>query len=124
MLTAGASLVLSAKQLINRNGIEMGTKALENVQWGSAVDNVGSDTLSWLIYITCVWGNVASIGLAGGIKLDLTVMPSILRGVSLLGINSVEMPIPVRTQGWKLLSTDLKPTKLVIISLATIEFKD
>ncbi|MBA6291144.1 oxidoreductase [Colwellia sp. MB3u-70] len=115
---------LGASQLINRNEIEMGTKPLENAQWGGAVDNVGGDTLSWLTRTTCVWGNIASIGLAGGIKLDSTVMPFILRGVSLLGINSVEMPISVRTQGWQRLSTDLKPTKLALISPTTIEFKD
>jgi acrylyl-CoA reductase (NADPH) len=115
---------LGASQLINRNDIEMGTKPLENAQWGGAIDNVGGDTLSWLTRTTCVWGNIASIGLAGGIKLDSTVMPFILRGVSILGINSVEMPISVRTQGWQRLSTDLKPTKLALISPTTIEFKD
>jgi acrylyl-CoA reductase (NADPH) len=115
---------LGASQLINRNDIEMGTKPLENAQWGGAVDNVGGETLSWLTRTTCVWGNIAAIGLAGGIKLDSTVMPFILRGVSILGINSVEMPISVRTQGWQRLSTDLKPTKLALISPTTIEFKD
>ena len=115
---------LGASQLINRHDIEMGSKPLENAQWGGAVDNVGGDTLAWLTRTTNVWGNIASIGLAGGFKLESTVMPFILRGVSLLGINSVEMPLSVREQGWKRLSSDLKPSKLALISPATINFAD
>jgi len=115
---------LGASKLINRHDFELGTKPLEAAQWGGAIDNVGGETLSWLTRTTNVWGNIASIGLAGGIKLDSTVMPFILRGVSLLGINSVEMPLSVRTQGWKRLATDLKPTKLDLISPTTIPFTD
>jgi len=115
---------LGATTLINRHDIDMGSKPLENAQWGGAIDNVGGETLSWLTRTTNVWGNIASIGLAGGINLDSTVMPFILRGVSLLGINSVEMPLSVRTQGWKRLATDLKPTKLDLISPTTILFAD
>jgi len=113
---------LGASKLMNRHDIDMGSKPLENAQWGGAVDNVGGDTLAWLTRTTNVWGNIASIGLAGGFKLESTVMPFILRGVSLLGINSVEMPIPVREQGWKRLSTDLKPTQLGLIAPTTIDF--
>ena len=115
---------LGANRLINRNDIEMGTKPLENAQWGGAVDNVGGDTLAWLTRTTNVWGNIASIGLAGGFKLESTVMPFILRGVSLLGINSVEMPLSVRTQGWKRLASDLKPSQLALIAPTTIKFSD
>ncbi|MCO4798797.1 MAG: oxidoreductase [Colwelliaceae bacterium] len=115
---------LGASSLINRNDIEMGSKPLESMQWGGAVDNVGGDTLGWLTRTTNIWGNIASIGLAGGIKLESTVMPFILRGVSLLGINSVEMPISVRTKAWKRLATDLKPSKLNIIAPTTIQFSD
>jgi acrylyl-CoA reductase (NADPH) len=115
---------LGATKLISRHDIEMGSKPLENAQWGGAVDSVGGETLAWLTRTTHVWGNIASIGLAGGFKLETTVMPFILRGVSLLGINSVEMPLSVRTQAWKRLATDLKPTKLELISPTTIEFRD
>lgn len=115
---------LGASKLINRHDIDMGTKPLESMQWGGAIDNVGGETLSWLTRTTCIWGNIASIGLAGGIKLDSTVMPFILRGVSLLGINSVEMPLSVRAQGWKRLATDLKPTKLDLIAPTTIAFSE
>ena len=115
---------LGAVDLINRNDIEMGTKPLENAQWGGAVDNVGGDTLAWLTRTTNVWGNIASIGLAGGFKLESTVMPFILRGVSLLGINSVEMPLSVRAQAWKRLASDLKPSQLALIAPTTIKFAD
>jgi NADPH2:quinone reductase len=115
---------LGASKLINRHDIEMGSKPLENAQWGGAIDNVGGDTLGWLTRTTNVWGNIASIGLAGGFKLESTVMPFILRGVSLLGINSVEMPLSVRAQGWKRLASDLKPSKLDLIAPTTIEFAD
>lgn len=115
---------LGASKLINRHDIEMGSKPLENAQWGGAIDNVGGETLAWLTRTTNVWGNIASIGLAGGYKLESTVMPFILRGVSILGINSVEMPLSVRSQGWKRLATDLKPTKLDLISPTTIKFSE
>jgi NADPH2:quinone reductase len=113
---------LGATKFINRHELDMGGKPLENAQWGGAIDNVGGETLSWLTRTTNVWGNIASIGLAGGIKLDSTVMPFILRGVSLLGINSVEMPISVRTQAWERLASDLKPSKMALISPITIPF--
>lgn len=115
---------LGASRLLNRHEVDMGSKPLENAQWGGAIDNVGGDTLSWLTRTTNVWGNIASIGLAGGIKLDSTVMPFILRGVSLLGINSVEMPTYVRTKAWQRLATDLKPSKLNVIAPTTIKFND
>lgn len=115
---------LGASKIINRHDINMGCKPLENSQWGGAIDNVGGETLGWLTRTTHIWGNIASIGLAGGIKLDSTVMPFILRGVSLLGINSVEMPLSVRTQAWKRLASDLKPSKLDLIAPTTIKFAD
>jgi len=113
---------LGAASIINRHDLDMGSKPLENAQWGGAIDNVGGETLSWLTRTVNVWGNIASIGLAGGIQLDSTVMPFILRGVSLLGINSVEMPLSVRMQAWERLAGDLKPTKLSLISPTTIPF--
>ena len=115
---------LGASKLISRHSLEMGAKPLENAQWGGAVDNVGGDTLAWLTRTTHVWGNIASIGLAGGHKLETTVMPFILRGVSLLGINSVEMPLSVRARAWQRLASDLKPSKLALISPTTIKFAD
>jgi NADPH2:quinone reductase len=70
------------------------------------------------------WGNIASIGLAGSHKLETTVMPFILRGVSLLGINSSAMPRDVRLGIWKRLASDLKPRHLDRIVTETIPFDE
>jgi NADPH2:quinone reductase len=107
---------LGASGLLNRKELEMGTKPLENAQWGGAVDSVGGETLAWLTRTTNVWGNIASVGLAGGFKLETTVMPFILRGVSLLGINSVECPQYVRERAWSRLAGDLRPRHLDTIA--------
>lgn len=93
-------------------------------EWSGAVDNVGGETLGWLTRTVQPWGSIASIGNASGIKLETTVMPFILRGVSLLGINSIEMPSSLRNKAWKRLSEDLKPAHLNLIAPRTIDFAD
>jgi len=115
---------LGATDFVNRHELEMGTRPLEKGLWGGAVDNVGGETLSWLTRTVKPWGNVASIGNASGIKLETTVMPFILRGVSLLGINSIEMPESLRHQAWQRLADDLRPAHLDLIVPRTIEFDD
>ncbi len=114
---------LGASEVIDRHSLEMGTRPLESAQWGGAVDNVGGDTLSWLTRTVGPWGNIASIGLAGGIGLSSTVMPFIIRGVSLLGINSIEMPRQVRDKAWERLNGDLKPN-LDLIVKSVIDFDE
>ena len=116
---------LGASQLLLRNEIDMsGKKPMEKAQWGGAIDNVGGETLAWLTRTVVPWGNIASIGLAGGVTLETTVMPFILRGVSLLGINSIEMPLSVRDRAWQRLASDLKPSQLSLIAPRTITFDD
>ncbi len=115
---------LGANEIINRHDLEMGTKPMENALWGGAIDNVGGDTLGWLTRTVKPWGNIASIGLAGGYKLETTVMPFILRGVSLLGINSVECLPSMRKNAWLRVSTDLKPKHLDKIVTREIELVD
>ncbi len=114
---------LGATDIVDRHTVEMGTRPLESAVWGGAVDNVGGDTLNWLTRTVRPWGNIASIGLAGGIGLNSTVMPFIIRGVSLLGINSIEMPREVRDLAWQRLSGDLSP-KLDSIVKSVVEFDD
>lgn len=87
-------------------------RPLERARWGGAIDNVGGDLLGWLTRTVRPWGSIASIGLAGGTALHTTVMPFILRGVSLVGINSVEVPRALRLHIWQRLATDLKPANL------------
>ena len=115
---------LGASRLLDRHTLEMGDRPLERAEWGGAVDNVGGDTLGWLTRTVKPWGNIGSVGLAGGVKLSTTVMPFILRGVSLLGINSLEMPREVRDNAWERMCTDLKPKNMDAIVRQVIDFDD
>jgi len=103
---------IGATEIVNRHELEMGTRPMEKALWGGAVDNVGGDTLAWLTRTVKPWGNIASIGLAGGYKLETTVMPFILRGVSLLGVNSVDCTPTMRENIWRRVASDLKPKHL------------
>jgi acrylyl-CoA reductase (NADPH) len=110
----GAHIVQTPAQL------ELGTRPLETVRFGGAVDNVGGKTLSAILAHTQLWGNVASIGLAEGPELNATVMPFILRGVSLLGTSSNNTPMDVRLQIWKKLANEWKPKKLSELVTKTV----
>ncbi|MBW9257641.1 MAG: oxidoreductase [Candidatus Thiodiazotropha sp. (ex. Lucinisca nassula)] len=103
---------LGAQEVLGRDKIPPAHHALERTHWGGAVDNVGGAMLSSIACKIKPWGSIASIGLAGGHELNTTVMPFILRGVSLLGIDSAGCPSPVRTEIWQRLATDLKPRHL------------
>ena len=103
---------LGADEVVSRQGLDLGKKPLEAGLWGGAVDNLGGDTLAWLTRTVKPWGNIASIGLAQSHELTTTVMPFILRGVSLLGIHSVECPRAWREDIWKHLASDWKPRHL------------
>ena len=103
---------LGARDVLSRATLEMGTRPLEKARWAGAVDAVGGDMLAWLTRTTDHWGGIASSGLTGGVDLHTTVMPFILRGVSLIGIDSVGCPMEIRTEVWRRLATDMKPGAL------------
>jgi len=103
---------LGAREVQLLSGMKLGTRPLEKAIWGGAVDSLGGDVLAWLTRTTVPLGNIASIGLAAGVELSTTVMPFILRGVCLLGINSVEAPRALRATVWQRLGADLKPAHL------------
>ena len=113
---------IGAARIISRDALTMGTRPLEEGLWAGAIDNVGGDILAWLTRTTQPWGNIASIGMAASHELKTTVMPFILRGVSLLGINSVLTPRALRLDVWRRLATDLKPRHLDRIVTQTIDF--
>lgn len=113
---------LGAKRILRRQEIDLGKRPMEAAQWAGAIDNVGGELLTWLTRTVDSWGNIASIGLAGSHKLETTVMPFILRGVSLLGINSSATPRDVRLVVWKRLATDLKPRNFDKFVTRTIGF--
>lgn len=115
---------IGADEVLARQGLDLGTRALESARFGGAIDNLGGDFLTWLTRTTDFWGNIASIGLAAGPELRTTVMPFILRGVSLIGINSSATPRPWRLEVWKRIGTDLKPKHLKEIVTRTIDFAD
>ncbi len=100
---------LGAREVLLRDQLQLGTRPLEKSLWAGAVDPVGGALLSWLTRSMMNNGCIANSGLAGGVELHTTVMPFILRGVSLLGIDSVNCPMGVREHLWQRLVTDLKP---------------
>ena len=103
---------LGAREVLSRTTLTMGTRPLEASRWAGAIDAVGGDLLAWLTRTTNYWGGIASTGLTGGVELRTTVMPFILRGVSLIGIDSAMCPMPVRADVWRRLATDMKPVDL------------
>ncbi len=115
---------LGAASVLLRSEIDYGQRPLESIQWAGAIDNVGGEMLTWLTRTTGWWGNIASIGLAGSHELHTTVMPFILRGVNLLGINSMATPRKVRLAVWKRIATDLKPVRLNQIASKAISFDE
>jgi len=115
---------LGAAEILLRDDIDYGKRPLEAARWAGAVDNLGGETLSWLIRTTDWWGSIASIGLAQGYKLEATVMPFILRGINLLGINSVKTPREPRLAVWARLASDLRPRNLDSIATRTVGLDD
>lgn len=103
---------LGADEVIDRTTLDLGSKPLEKAVWGGAVDNLGGTTLTYLTRTVRPWGNIACIGLAESPALNTTVMPLILRAVSLLGINSVEVPDSWRQALWEKLGGDWKPQNI------------
>ena len=114
---------LGASSILLRGEIDYGSRPLERIQWQGAIDNVGGDMLTWLTRSVGWWGNIASIGLAGSHELHTTVMPFILRGVNLLGINSMATPRALRLKVWSRIAKDLKPTQLRLIAGETVAFE-
>jgi NADPH2:quinone reductase len=103
---------VGAADVLSRHSLQMGTRPLEKTLWAGAVDVVGGDTLAWLTRTMMYNGAIASSGLTGGTELKTTVLPFILRGVKLLGIDSAMCPMSTRIDVWRRLATDIKPPHL------------
>jgi acrylyl-CoA reductase (NADPH) len=103
---------LGAAEILSRKDLVMGNRPLEKAQWAGALDSVGGETLAWLTRTMQQNGAIASFGNAGGIELHTTVLPFILRGVKLLGVDSAATAMPLRSQIWQRLATDLRPKSL------------
>ena len=115
---------LGAARILRRQEINLGSKPMERVLWAGAIDSVGGDLLTWLTRTVDLWGNIASIGLAGSAELKTTVMPFILRGVNLLGINSVFTPRATRLAVWGRIADDLRPARLDRICTKVVPFAE
>lgn len=116
--------VLGTKEIRSRQDLEMGKRPLEKAIWGGAIDNLGGDMLAWFTRTVVPLGNIASIGLAAGHDLNTTVMPFILRGVNLLGINSSHCPRDVRLHVWERLAGDMRPRHLNEIVTETVSLDE
>lgn len=115
---------LGAAQVLLSSETDFGKRPMEKALWAGAIDNVGGEALTWLTRTVGWWGNIASIGNAASAELDASVFPFILRGINLLGINSMATPMPLRQQVWQRLATDLKPEQLELIASREIAFAD
>jgi len=115
---------IGASDVIHRDTLDLEKiKPLARETWAGAVDNLGGDMLAWMASSVKVGGAIASIGLASSFKLNTTVMPFILRGVSLLGIDSVNAEMTIRQRVWERLASDMKPQHINQI-VSQIEFDE
>jgi acrylyl-CoA reductase (NADPH) len=103
---------LGASGILSRDEVTVAGRPLESERWAGAVDAVGGATLPYVLRTLRNGAAVASSGNAGGATLETTVFPFILRGVALLGMDSVNMPIARRRELWDRLATDLRPREL------------
>lgn len=103
---------LGARQCISRANLYWGQRPLEAATWAGAVDNVGGDMLAGLSRVIKPYGNIASCGLTQSAELHTTVMPFIIRGVSILGIASAGTDYATRVELWRRLASNWKPANL------------
>ena len=114
---------LGAAEVIDRAELSGPARPLGKERWAGGVDALGSHTLANVLSMTSYGGAVAACGLAGGMDLPASVAPFILRGVSLLGIDSVMAPRDIRLEAWRRIAQDIDREKLAALS-TTIAFDD
>lgn len=114
---------LGAHRVVLRDELELGTRPLEAGRWAGAIDNLGGEVLAGLTRTTDSNGNIACVGMAASIELKTTVLPLILRGVNLLGINSVSVSREDRVRIWERLGSDLRPRHLDRIVTNTVNLE-
>jgi len=115
---------IGAKEVLLREAIDLSKiRPLDKATWAGAVDNLGGDLLAWLLATTKIGGTVASVGLAADVKLHTTVMPFILRGVHLLGVDSANCPMAQRQKIWNKLAVEWRPDS-VHDQVRTIDFDE
>ena len=115
---------LGAKQCIARKELYWGQRPLEAARWAGAIDSIGGDMLAGLTRVIRPYGNIASCGLAASAELATTVMPFILRGLSLLGVASAGTARAIREQVWEHVASDWKPSHLADIAKREVALAD
>ncbi|MFV8836275.1 oxidoreductase [Aquisalimonas sp.] len=115
---------LGATAILDPTQVDYGKRPLEKAEWAGAVDALGGETLTWLTRTVKPFGNIAAIGLAQGIELNTTVMPFILRGASLLGIDSVYCPATLRLKIWERAAQLLKADDFQAIGQRELTLND
>jgi putative YhdH/YhfP family quinone oxidoreductase len=121
---AGYLRSIGANEVVLRQSLDLTKiRPLDRATFAGAIDNLGGDILSWLLSVQKSHGMVAAVGLAANHKLSTTVMPFILRGVHLLGINSSETPMPLRQTIWNKLAVEWRPDR-VHDQVRTIDFDE
>jgi putative YhdH/YhfP family quinone oxidoreductase len=111
---------LGARECLDHHTLAFDDKAMDSVRFGGALDTVGGELLAGLLARTAPYGNVASCGLAASAQLPATVMPFIIRGVSLLGIASAGTARDIRASIWAHLASDWKPRHLDVIATGEV----
>jgi putative YhdH/YhfP family quinone oxidoreductase len=115
---------IGASEVLLRSSLDLSKiRPLEKSTWAGAVDNLGGDILAWLLAASKIGGNVAAVGLAADMKLNTTVAPFILRGVSLLGVDSANTPMSLRQTLWNRLAVEWRPDR-VHDAVRTIDFDE
>ncbi|TCV97454.1 putative YhdH/YhfP family quinone oxidoreductase [Luteibacter rhizovicinus] len=112
---------VGAAECIDRHSLSFSGKPMDSARFGGALDNVGGGMLAGLLPLIAPYGNVAICGLAGSPELPTTVMPFIIRGVSLLGIASAGTSRDLRDEIWRRLASDWKPAHLATICTREID---
>ena len=115
---------VGAARVLRRQEIDTGKRPLERALWAGALDNVGGEILAWLTRTVDMNGSIASIGLAGGADLKTTVMPFILRGVNIVGVNSAATLREPRLALWRRIASDLKPRHIDRVITREIPFAE
>jgi putative YhdH/YhfP family quinone oxidoreductase len=115
---------LGAAEVMLRSSLDLSKiRPLDKSLWAGAVDNLGGDVLSWMASTMQVGGTIAAIGLAASFSFNTTVMPFILRGVTLCGVDSVNCAMAQRREVWRRLAGDMKPRHLAAMT-RSIGFDD
>jgi putative YhdH/YhfP family quinone oxidoreductase len=116
---------LGASEIIDRAVTSAeSSRPMEKEQWAGCIDAVGGSTLAYLIRTTKYGGSIAAFGNTGGTNFTTTVFPFILRGINLLGIDSVSCPMELRREIWQRLATNYKPAHLLSKMAHEIRFEE